>query len=185
MTAAESDQPKIVFCTGHRPDYVGGYSDQALEYLVETAKAALMELQPDKVIVGGAVGWDTACALACIDLNIPYILAVPFEGQESRWPEKSQKVYNHTKDCAAEVVMVCEPGYAPWKMMKRNQWMTDNGEIGLALFHEEKTHGGTFQCVKYALETNKPMMNAWNIFANGSKLLSKIDPNILSKSVAP
>ena len=81
----------ILAATGHRPDKLGGYSHDILVRLTEFAQHQIRVLGPEKVISGMALGWDQAVALATISLEIPLIAAIPFEGQESVWPEKSQK----------------------------------------------------------------------------------------------
>jgi len=79
----------ILSGTGHRPDKLGGYSDSAFDNLVKIAEDYLKESKPDKVISGMALGWDQALAEACVNLNIPFIAAVPFKGQESKWYQSS------------------------------------------------------------------------------------------------
>ena len=46
----------------------------------------LERARPDAVISGMALGWDQAVARATADLGIPWVAAITFEGQESKWP---------------------------------------------------------------------------------------------------
>ena len=151
----------IVAGTGHRPNKLGGYGHAARAKLVNVATAWLLEQKPDKVISGGALGWDQALAEAAIDLDIPLVMALPFEGFECKWPRESQE-FLHSLMNPAEVVFVCEPGYAPWKMQERNKWMVDNSDTVLALWNG--TDGGTANCVKYATKVGKPIINLWEIY---------------------
>lgn len=153
----------IVAGTGHRPDKLGGYSDAAHERLVTVACSALGDLRGDvsRVISGGALGWDQALADAAIRLDLPLTLALPFEGFECKWPKSSQE-FLHSLMNPADVVFVCEPGYAPWKMQERNKWMVDNCNTLLALWNG--TDGGTHNCIKYANSVGRQIINTWDIY---------------------
>lgn len=89
---------KILGVTGHRPPKLAAspecYSDKVLKALIKLAVKHLRELQPSKVITGMALGWDTKIAIAALHLEIPVTAAVPFEGQESKWPEPSRVRYH-------------------------------------------------------------------------------------------
>lgn len=164
----------IVSGTGHRPDYLGGYDQETLDNLVLVAKRALKELDAKLVITGMAQGWDTALALAAWELRIPFHAYIPFLGQESKWPEKAQERFNWLLSKAEEVVFVCEPGYSPWKMHRRNEAMNEAADLVLALYDEAKPTGGTAGCVKDALKRNKPVKNAWGIFVGDRQSLTDI-----------
>lgn len=150
----------IVAGTGHRPDKLGGYGLEARQRLVRLADKYLSVVRPDKVISGMALGWDSALAAAALQLDIPLVAAVPFRGQESRWPKESQREYNWMLKDASEIVYVCEDGYAPWKMQVRNEWMVDNCDTVVALWNG--TDGGTANCIRYAEKKSKPIVNLWS-----------------------
>lgn len=152
----------IICGTGHRPQKLGGYSDQARQKLRLLAADYLCVQRPDRFISGMALGWDTALAEAALMLQIPYVAAIPFKGQESAWPAVSQQTFNFLVQHASEVVIVCDGSYAAWKMQKRNQWMVDHSDRVCALF--DGSPGGTANCVKYALEGGKPIDNLWPQF---------------------
>ncbi len=149
----------IVAGTGHRPNKLGGYSDEAFDLLVDIAIEYLQEFKPDKVISGMALGWDTALAYASLTLEIPYICAIPFKGQETMWPEKSQRLYKLLLSESSSVVYVCDDGFANYKMQKRNEWMVDNCDILLAM--HDGSVGGTNNCIKYAVKNNKKIVNLY------------------------
>lgn len=149
-----------IWCaTGHRPDKLGGYSDEVLEKLVQLAGSQLDYLSPDKMIVGMAQGWDWAVAYACIRRAIPYVAAVPCKGQEKRWPPEAQARYRNLLVCAHEVVILA-PFFTPAAMYARNRWMVDHSESVLALWNGDET-GGTYQCYKYALQKKRHIVNCW------------------------
>lgn len=153
----------IVCGTGHRPDKLGGYTDDVFEDLVWEATEWLKANQPRLVISGGALGWDQALAQAAIDLGIELTLALPFPGFEDRWPQASKnKLYGMMNQ--ANVHYVCAEGYAGWKMQERNKWMVDHADVVLALWNG--TPGGTSNCVKYAESKKKPIVNLWESYAN-------------------
>lgn len=161
-TTAMAARP-LVAVTGHRMDKLGGYTPSATSAVLRTARWALSDLRPSHVITGMALGWDQAIAEACIDLNIPFTAAVPFEGQELRWPAESQRTYSRLLRQAAHIHHVCEPGYAAWKMQKCNQWMVDQltSPDALLVALWDGTDGGTANCVRYAESRSIPYRNAW------------------------
>lgn len=153
----------IICGTGHRPNKVGGYSDPAREILNSVAMQWLSKNKVDKVISGGALGWDQALALAAWDLGIPLTMALPFLDFDSRWPKQSRDFLAYLNKNAHEVVYVSEPGYNPYKMQVRNVWMVDHCDAVLALWNGSS--GGTANCVSYAEKAGKPIINLWERFS--------------------
>lgn len=114
-------------------------------------RAQLIELNPTEAVSGMALGVDQDFVSVCLDLRIPFTAAVPFLGQESGWPIESQRIYFALLDRARKIEYVCEPGYASWKMQKRNEWMVDwVEEDGKLLAVWDGSPGGTGNCVRYA-----------------------------------
>ncbi len=152
----------ILGFTGHRPNTLPGkYSQRTYEALLSTADYILTQYQPDAVISGMALGWDTAVAECAIGRGISLIAAVPFVGQESRWPQSSQDKYRHLLSGASQVEIVCS-SYSPQAMQLRNQWIVDRSHQLMALWHQGA--GGTANCVSYALGVNRPTLNCWATF---------------------
>ena len=149
----------IVAVTGHRPQKLGGFTNQTFNALTDLARDWLRVNQPSKVISGMALGWDQALAQASVDLGIPLIAAVPFEGFESRWPITSQKAMARLLDQADEVEVVhLYPGNTALQL--RNEWMVDRADKMLALW--DGSWGGTFNCIKYAVKCGRPIENLWS-----------------------
>lgn len=151
--------------TGHRPDKLGGYSDEAFNKLVEIAEYNLNRIGLAKdihVISGMALGWDMALAQAALNLELPLICAVPFLGQEAVWPQKSKDKYNEMLAQASEVVIVSEGGYSNEKLQIRNVWMVDNSDLIFAM--HDGTIGGTNNCIKYADKVGKRYINLYSQF---------------------
>lgn len=145
--------------TGHRPPKLGGYSPGVRGALYRMARQWLEAEQPGCVISGMALGWDQALAQASYDVGIPWHAYIPFEGQEKAWPETSQATYHELLRHAARKVYTSAPGYAAWKMQRRNEAMVDACTHVLALW--DGSEGGTHNCVKYAELKGKPIINLW------------------------
>lgn len=157
----------IVAATGHRPEKLGGYDNKTRLALGGLATEWLATHAPSKVIVGMALGWDQAVAEAALSLGIPFIAAVPFEGQEKRWPEEAQARYTRLLN-AAEIISVIVPGPVYGRqvngaMQARNEWMVDRADQMLALW--DGSWGGTFNCLEYARKRGVPITNLWERFA--------------------
>ncbi|UVK46746.1 DUF1273 family protein [Mesorhizobium sp. AR07] len=153
----------IIAATGHRPDKLGGHSEGVRRRLRSLAIDYLQAEQPDAVISGMARGWDQAIAEAAIELHLPFIAAVPFEGQAKRWPPESQAHYARLLGQAASIEIVSEfPGARA--MQQRNEWMVDRGGKMCALW--DGSMGGTFNCIRYAKKVGRPIDNLWPRWAN-------------------
>lgn len=152
-----------IAATGHRPHKLGGYGERAYDALLSFAWLYLRQQSADlHVISGMALGWDTAFADAAWRLGMPFTAAIPFEGQQARWPEQSRRKYAELLSRATRVVMVCPPGYDPAKMQRRNEWMVDNSDGVVALWNG--TSGGTANCVRYAETKGRPVVNLWPLW---------------------
>lgn len=145
----------IVAFTGHRPDKLGGYKLPNDTYIkvCRDIDWLLKELNPEKVISGMALGVDQWAANIAYKLGIPFVAAIPFEGQELAWPEASQKTYRLLRKLASEEVIVSPGGYLADKMQVRNIWMVDNCDSLIAVWDGSK--GGTGNCVEYAKSVDR------------------------------
>jgi len=154
----------IVAGTGHRPDKLGGYTQEVSQKLYQTAFDWLSKNKPKLVISGMALGWDIELATAALDLRLPVLAAVPFIGQESKWPLQSQKNYKAIlKLCKVQIVS--EGSYAPYKMQIRNEFMVNKCNLLLALYNGDKS-GGTYNCINYAEKRNIKIVNLYQEFKN-------------------
>jgi len=144
----------IVAFTGHRPDKLSGYGPSDLQNWVRYhLKQELIELNPEGCISGMALGVDQWAAEICNDLGIPWVAAIPFVGQESKWPEESQRAYWKLLATAKASCIVSPGGYEIWKLQRRNEWMVDRASVILAVWNGSS--GGTANCVRYARSKNK------------------------------
>jgi len=146
-----------VMVTGHRPPKVGGYrtpnpTEQWVRSSLRTVLKGLQTRHEDlSAVTGMALGADTIFAEVCLELDIPYTAAVPFKGQESRWPEESQIRYWTLLKQAERIVIVDEiPAYHSdhfgGKLHCRNKWMIDHSDMTVAVW--DGSDGGTSYTVK-------------------------------------
>jgi len=140
----------IVAFTGHRPDKLGGYKVPNPMYIkvCREIDKVLRELKPEKVITGMALGVDQWAAMIAHKMEIPFLAAIPFEKQEAKWPEQSQKTYRLLRKLASEEVIVSPGGYSADKMQTRNKWMVDHCDKLIAIW--DGSSGGTGNCINYA-----------------------------------
>jgi uncharacterized phage-like protein YoqJ len=155
----------IIAFTGHRPDKLGGYdlrSAIAMDVrrdLRDVITKALRKDPETKFISGMAQGVDMIAAEEVLKAKGYLIAAVPFAGQEKKWPPKAQAHYKFILDSAHEIRIIFPDGYAPWKLLGRNKWMVDHCDLLVAVW--DGSAGGTSHCVQYAQEKKKPYINVW------------------------
>ena len=154
-----------ICASGHRPNKLFKTDYYSLENRIKLKDFAVsiisnFDPQITEIISGMAAGWDWAIAEAALQLNIPFDAYIPFAGQESRWPEDTQVQYHELLKRAEQVKNVCGNGYAAWKMQRRNEEMSNDAELVLALW--DGSFGGTYNCVQYAKSINKHVMNVWH-----------------------
>lgn len=160
----------VITITGHRPDKLGNeYIDvfepnKMFEHYGPMSKWIYREIEnyfmvykPDRVVDGLAIGTDQIALHVAIHMGIPVTAAIPFKGQESKWPLATRQWYNYLLSKCDKVVYVCEPGYAAWKMQKRNEWMVDQltEPEDRVLGVHDGSPGGTDNCINYAKEKHK------------------------------
>lgn len=163
----------VVAATGHRPQKLGGFSEEAENSLVDIATTGLAMLQPGLVITGMALGWDMAVARAARSLGIRYVCAIPFKGQESIWPQNRKDMYRELLGSAYKSFVLSEGGFSGKSMQLRNQWMVDNCTLLMAMW--DGSTGGTHNCVKYALSVGRPLVNLYPLYEQKENSHSKSD----------
>lgn len=150
----------IISGTGHRPHYLNeeyNYDGPLSQWIMDETRRILIEKNPSEVTSGMAIGYDTMLALVTLELNIPLFAAIPFKGQESKWPKSSQEIFHKIlANSLTTTVIVCDGGYAGWKFIQRDKFMVDRADEVLACYNGEEK-GGTYQTVKYANDKGKPI----------------------------
>lgn len=155
-----------VMVTAHRPQKLGGftYPNPTEHWVRVNLRAVLAKMKAKhphlEGITGMALGGDQIFAEVCIELSIPFTAAVPFRGQENRWPTSSQDAYRSLLGRAKEVVIVDEiPEYFVesfgGKMAVRNVWMIDHSETAIGVW--DGSDGGTGNAVKELLRRGRKL----------------------------
>lgn len=154
--------------TGHRPNKLGNDYDltsDLIQNIEHEIVKNLLKLCPKDTefkdyfifITGMALGIDTLFAKMAIDMNIPFIAAIPFHGQQLKWSKNSIQIYaDIISNIFCDVKVVSNGTYAPYKMQIRNQWMVDNCDILIAVW--DGSSGGTKNCVEYAKKQGKEII---------------------------
>ncbi len=154
-----------IAATGHRPPRLGlSYHSEHNRLLTMFAKSVIEESRQGydelTMISGMAQGWDQAVAHAAVLLGISFIAAIPFDGQESPWPEQGRVRYRELLKRASEVVVVSPGSYAKDKYITRDRWMVNQSDAVLALWDGAK-NGGTFETIRYAEDNDLEVVNTW------------------------
>ncbi|MFC5849156.1 SLOG family protein [Deinococcus petrolearius] len=150
------------------------------QVLIELAVKYLRRLRdgnPSLIVISGmALGWDTALALAARQEQIPYVAALPFPGQASRWPEASQQCWRELVRDAALVVAVGSDNLADADirsaMQWRNEFMVDQCDLMLACY--DGSFGGTHNCVQDAEAQNRTVINTYGDWLSMSGLVQDV-----------
>lgn len=136
--------------TGHRPDKIGFQE----RYIREHIRTVLLHYCPSEVVSGMAVGFDQWWADEALSLGFRVHAAVPFLGQESRWPREVQTAYHALLRRVHVVTVVTRERPANdtqannW-LMDRNAFMVDRAHGVIACYNGD-LDGGTCNAVRYA-----------------------------------
>lgn len=151
------DQDTVSF-TGHRPEKLGGYEPNPIQDWVRDRLANVIHRaitgRYRHFICGGALGVDWIAASEVIELSqdregVALTLALPFKGYNSKWPQRTIERFEIEIEAQVDKVhYVCEPGYAAWKLQKRNEWMVDKSKVVVAVW--DGSEGGTANAYRYA-----------------------------------
>lgn len=148
--------------TGHRPDKLGyeyDYHGPYTDHIKMSIQAYIDQYRPSRGGSGMAIGFDMILAIMLLKNHIPLTCFIPCKGQESRWPQTSQKIYNIILSKATEVIYLSEK-YTPRCMQQRNIIMTDwldQPEDRLITAHNGSP-GGTNNCIEYAKSKGKILL---------------------------
>lgn len=153
--------------TGHRPYRLGlGKDVLAKGRLIEALMREIHGLNfkgVKRFYTGMAQGVDLWCAQIVLELSktapfIELIAALPFPGQERRWPAQAREQYHRllngcsrVVDCSSDVIKSIE-GSLSDAYLNRNRYMVDNAQFLLAVYDPNGAHlrSGTGQTVRYA-----------------------------------
>ena len=165
----------VIAVTGHRPHLMFGYdwkndgnkalSARIASVLKETVEEARKQgYNKFRIVTGMALGSDqmfTAHALRMANTDeykgkMTVEAAIPFEGQEKKWSEAGQKMYNVLVNACHEITVCSDGGYSAKAMQDRNEYMVDKANIVLSVY-DGKSNGGTKNCIDYAVAKGVPV----------------------------
>jgi uncharacterized phage-like protein YoqJ len=150
---------KIVAGTGHRPNKLGGYSKRAEQKVYQLAFNALNDV--DCIVISGmALGWDQALAEAALNLGLEVWGFLPCLEQDYRWLESAKRRYRAMLERLHKIEYAYNDVYpGAWCLQRRNEMMVDRCDVVLALW--DGSSGGTGNCIEYATDQRKPIINLW------------------------
>jgi len=147
--------------TGYRPQKLPFGFDEA-DPRCEAFKARIATAIEERAgegythfISGGALGMDMFAAEAVLKLRneLPWItleIAVPFEGQSSKWNDEYKSRYGRILSNADKVTMISRE-YTKGCLFRRNRYMVDHADLLMAAYDGQP--GGTAMTVEYAQKT--------------------------------
>lgn len=157
----------IICGTGHRPNKLWGYDIHTEPYRVlgREIRRQLIAKDTTEVISGMALGFDTVLALVTLKLRedgypIKLRCAVPCTNMGDKWPPDTVKEYENILKRSDVIVYVQNKPYTEDCMQKRNIYMVDQSDLILAFW--DGSRGGTKNCIQYAKEVEKPILNIWD-----------------------
>jgi uncharacterized phage-like protein YoqJ len=164
--------PITVTFTGHRPDKLGGYREDspvaaAVRRALDDIVRRTVRKYPGVVFLSGmALGvdqWAAEAVLRARDSGLPCRLmaAVPFEGQQDRWPHESRERYLRLLErCDLVEVLRYGPPPSPEMarrlLLARNRWMVERSRVVLAVW--DGTPGGTAHTIRLALAMGRTVV---------------------------
>jgi uncharacterized phage-like protein YoqJ len=154
---------RIIGATGHRPKTLGGFYPQVQARLNRLARMYLERERPDKVVSGMALGWDTAFANIALQLNIPFIAAIPFPQQADIWPPAQKEMWEYLRS-KAEREIVSYDRFSMHAFHKRNETIVDESTEIAALWNGN-SGSGTAHCISCARRRGLAVINLYSEYA--------------------
>lgn len=146
----------VICATGHRK----GDPEELLNLARSSLSKLREEIKLTEVWCGGAIGWDMAVEIACLELEIPLRLCLPCYHYESKWPKELQALHREIVKLAETVEYVYKGEYpGNWCLNARNKAMIDRCQLVIAYWDKTQLTGGTFHAVKYAASKGKRVIN--------------------------
>lgn len=152
------------FCfTGHRTINADSKLKKCLYEILES----FIRDGAEDFYVGGALGWDTLCALTVLELKevlpqikLHLVLPCPEDEQTKGW-SSAEKLLYHKILLSADTVEVCSAHYENGCMKKRNKRLVDYAECCVCFYDEKKHISGTGQTVRMANNKGIKVVNLY------------------------
>ena len=150
---------KICCFTGHRD--ICAQDIVRLPHAIDATLDRLIASGFSVFRAGGAVGFDTVCALKVLEKkkehpSVKLELCLPCKDQTNGWPQRDISIYKYILSAADSVKYVGEK-YRSGCMHERNRMLVDGSDVCVAYCKESK--GGTAYTCKYALKCKVELIN--------------------------
>jgi uncharacterized phage-like protein YoqJ len=120
----------------------------------EFVKTMYIEKQLRTVISGMDRGAEQIFVEAVLELdkNIKIIAAIPFSGIESKWSAFAKDHYNKLLKQVDHVKYIFKPGYAIYKLNRRNKRMVKKSDYCLAIWNGVTFKSTTWNCIRLCID---------------------------------
>lgn len=152
----------IITISGSRPQkYNKIVKDNPENKIKQLIKKAISEEEKIELCyIGMALGVDQLACEVCLGLKIPYVATIPFEDFNLKWSKDQKQHYDFLLSKAERIEVVCDSGYAAWKLQKRNEYMIDRSNKLLVFY--DGLPGGSQNALDYAIK-NKIETKAFSL----------------------
>jgi len=125
----------IIAVFGVQPTLLGGYDDNPISRDIKRRLreilAAKLSMSPDlELMTGLRLGVETLAAEVAREIDIPYVVVLPFPNPDSKWPPDSRARFADLVEGAASLITLDKssprsPRMAGQSLSRRNTWMAD------------------------------------------------------------
>lgn len=120
-----------------------------------------------KFYAGGAIGFDSICSLAVLDLkefnkDIELHLVLPCPQYQKNWRTENITEYEMIKINSDSMEYISSFYYDNCNL-HRNKCLVDKSDIVIA-YYDGRARGGTKHTINYAKSKNKPVINLYKYF---------------------
>ncbi|WP_040196353.1 SLOG family protein [Candidatus Soleaferrea massiliensis] len=114
-------------------------------------------------IAGGALGFDTLCAITVLRLKgsfpkIKLLLALPCKNQAEKWNKADAEIYQNILNRADRIIYTSHD-YSRGCMHRRNRYMADHSDYMICYLTQQT--GGTKYTVDYAVSKGVNVINIY------------------------
>lgn len=134
-----------------------------IDRMIDLAREGIKFLKPNIISIGMAQGWDTAVALASLELGIPFNAIMPFpkEIMTKYWSTEDTRILNFLLTKAFTIHYI-EKVYKKSAYLIRDEFIVDHSNHMMILWDGRKT-GGTKYTMDYAIEKSIPIQNMYDL----------------------
>lgn len=159
--------------TGHRPTrFKFKYKEDTagckrLKKRLRDQFVLLYEQGVRRFYVGGALGVDMWAGEILLRLkkqpeyeDMALFLAIPFEGHDASWDERSRRRLAFLRKHSTKTVIVDPEGWLPEESFrKRNKYMVDHADVLVAVYDNDRSiRSGTGMTINYAKKKGLPVI---------------------------